>query len=775
MTTKVAEKATEKVESGGAKPAAKKTGTTRRPAARALKVTKGAAETKPAKAAKPAAPKKPRPVRGKSGSASAGAKKLTGGLPRVQKSIEWAGRTLTLETGRFARQATGSILATYGQTTVLCTAVGSPKADDSVGFSPFLSVHYLTKSYAAGKIPGGFLKRESKPSEKEVLVSRLIDRPIRPLFPDNFYNEVQVVCTVLSYDGENDADMVAMVGASAALSISGIPFKGPIAGIRVGYQDGKYVLNPTAAQLAKSQMDLVVAGTQEGVLMVESEVAELEDQVVLDAVTFGHESIQPVIKMIQELQKEAGKKPWAAPDNSALEKASEKVWKSFKPAIEKAFAVTDKQVMTTALEAVLEEVKQKFGEDAGLPLGDVDLGKAFSGAKERVLRDMALDKKRIDGRAMNEVRPIFCETSVLPRVHGSALFTRGETQALVTTTLGSSDDAQFMEELGDEYRESFMLHYNFPPFSVGEAGRMGAPGRREVGHGKLAWRSIRPVLPAGDAFPYTLRVVSEILESNGSSSMATVCGTSLALMDAGVSLLRPVAGIAMGLVKEGQKHAILSDITATEDALGDMDFKVAGTEKGITALQMDIKITSITPALMQKAVEQAKEGRLHILGKMAEELKAHRGAMNKNAPRATTLQVPKDKIRDIIGPGGSMIRSLCQETDSQINIDDETGSVNVFSSSAANLDEVLKRLKALTYEPQIGDIIEGKVADIVDFGAFVSLGGQDGLLHVSEISTERVKKVTDVLSKGQSVRVKVIGRDRGKIKLSMKALAEEQS
>ena len=692
------------------------------------------------------------------------------GLPCVKKSMTWAGRTLTLETGRLARQATGAVLASYGETMVLCTVVANPKADPSASYTPFLSVHYQTKTYAAGKIPGGYFKRESKPSEKDVLTSRLIDRPIRPLFPSEFYNEIQVICTVLSYDGENDPDIVAMVGTSAALAVSGIPFAGPIAGARVGYKKDTYILNPKASQMEETSMDLVVAGTKDGVLMVESEIAELSDKVVLGGVKFAHDEMQPVIKLIGELQAEAGKPAWEAPDMKALNAATDKIFKKFEGAIATAFKADDKAARLTALSAVKDDVDAAFGEAAGFPLGEgVSLSRAYGGAKERVLRDIVLSKKRIDGRVPDQIRPITCETSVLPRAHGSALFTRGETQALVVTTLGSADDAQIMDELGGEYRESFMLHYNFPSFSVGEAGRVGPPGRREIGHGKLAWRAIRPVLPGAARCPYTLRVVSEITESNGSSSMATVCGTSLALMDAGVALGRPVAGIAMGLVQEGKKHVVLSDISAEEDSLGDMDFKVACSEKGLTALQMDIKVTSITPAIMEEALSQAKDGCTHILGEMARTLKGVRKEMNPWAPRVAEVKVAKDKIRDIIGPGGSVIRALCQETEAQISIDDDAGVVSIFAPNLEKLEAAEARIKALTYVPEVGDIVHGQVVDIVDFGAFVRFGGgQDGLVHISELAPERVKKVTDVLQKGDDVRVKVIGFDRGKIKLSLK-------
>ena len=686
----------------------------------------------------------------------------------VKKNITWAGRELTLETGRIARQSTGAVFVTYGETAVLCTVVAAKEADPSAGFFP-LSVHYQEKAFAVGKIPGGFLKRESKPSEKEVLVSRLIDRPIRPLFPDNFLNEVQVVCTVLSYDGENEADVVAMIGASAALKLSGIPFLGPIAGARVAYCDGKYVLNPTLGDMDKSSMDLVVAGTKSGVLMVESEIAELPDDVVLEGVMFAHKEIQPVIKLIDDLAKAAAKDAWLVADDAAFEDMRDRIVKKFEKAIAGAFSKADKASRNEALEAVFEKAREAF-EDAEAGNGAL-VSRAFKAAKEHVLRGAVLSKKRIDGRKLSDVRKITCETEILPVVHGSALFTRGETQALVVATLGSSDDAQLMDVLEGEYKESFMLHYNFPSYSVGEVRRVGPPGRREIGHGKLAWRATRPVLPHAENFPYTLRVVSEITESNGSSSMATVCGTSLALMDAGVPLVRPVAGIAMGLVKEGKSHVVLSDISADEDSLGDMDFKVAGTERGLTALQMDIKITSITKAIMKDALAQAKEGRLFILKEMMKELKKPR-KLSKTAPRVKELKISKDKIKDVIGPGGKMIREICEKTSSKVDIED-SGLVRIFSPSAEKLDAALALVQDITYEPKVGDILDGEVVNIQDFGAFVKFKGQDGLVHISELADKRVEKVTDVVNLGDAVRVKVIGFDRGKVKLSIKQAPKE--
>ena len=680
-----------------------------------------------------------------------------------KKSITWAGRELTLETGRIARQSGGAVLVTYGNTSVLCTVVAAKEADPSASFFP-LSVHYQEKTFAAGKIPGGFLKRESKPSEKEVLVSRLIDRPIRPLFPDNFLNEVQVVCTVLSYDRDNEPDIVAMIGASAALKLSGIPFLGPIAGARVGYCDGNYVLNPTLKNLDDSSMDLVVAGTKEGVLMVESEIVELEDDVVLEGVMFAHKEIQPIINLIDDLVNAAGKPAWEVQDDSAFEEMRDRIVQKFEKVIEDAFTAPDKAARGTALDAVLVDVREAF-ED--LEAGNTSLVlRAFKAAKEHVLRKAVLSQKRIDGRNLTEVRTISCETKVLPIVHGSALFTRGETQALVVATLGSNDDAQLMDALEGEYKESYMLHYNFPAYSVGEVRGMPPPGRREIGHGKLAWRATRPVLPRAQKFPYTLRVVSEITESNGSSSMATVCGTSLALMDAGVPVERPVAGIAMGLVKSDNSYVVLSDISADEDSLGDMDFKVAGTSRGLTALQMDIKITSITKAIMKDALAQAKEGRLFILQEMMKELKEPR-ELSKTAPRVKEMTVSKDKIKDVIGPGGKMIREICEKTASKIDIED-SGLLRIFSPNPQQLEAAVALVQDITYEPKVGDFLDGKVVNIQDFGAFVQFKGQDGLVHISELAPKRVEKVSDVVKVGDRVRVKVIGFDRGKIKLSIK-------
>ncbi len=683
-----------------------------------------------------------------------------------RKEIEWGGRKLTFETGKIARQADGAVLVTYGETTVLCTVVGAKSPKPGVDFFP-LTVNYQEKSFAAGKIPGGFFKREGRPTEKETLVSRLIDRPIRPLFADGFRNETQVICTVLSHDLENDPDIVAMVGTSAALTISGIPFLGPIGAARVGYVDGQYVLNPTMDAVDGSALDLVVAGTREGVLMVESEAQELSEEVMLGAVVFGHTGFQPVIDAIIDLAEECAKEPWDLPepayDRAALKA---KLRETVGADVEAAYTETVKQVRYEKIGAAkakaLEALAESFENQA--------IVTEFKELEADILRGAVLKTgRRIDGRDTKTVRPIVSEVGVLPRAHGSALFTRGETQALVVTTLGTSQDEQIIDALEGEYREHFMLHYNFPPYSVGEAGRMGSPGRREIGHGKLAWRAIHPLLPKKEEFPYTLRVVSEVTESNGSSSMATVCGTSLSLMDAGAPLARPVAGIAMGLIKEDDGFAVLSDILGDEDHLGDMDFKVAGTEKGVTALQMDIKITSITEEIMKIALGQAKDGRLHILGEMAKALTGAREAVNQNAPRITVINIPKEKIRDVIGSGGKVIREIVEQTGAKIDIEDD-GTVKVAAVDNKAAQAAIDWIKGIVAEPEMNVIYTGKVVKVVDFGAFVNfLGSRDGLVHISELAQQRVGKVSDVVSQGDSVKVKVIGfDDRGKVKLSMK-------
>ncbi|WP_421707849.1 polyribonucleotide nucleotidyltransferase [Algihabitans sp.] len=688
-----------------------------------------------------------------------------------KKELDWGGRKLTLETGRIARQASGAVLATYGETQVLCTVVGATSGRD-VDFFP-LSVHYQEKTSATGKIPGGFFKREGRPTEKEVLTSRLIDRPIRPLFVKGFRNETQVICTVLSHDLENDPDIVAMVGTSAALTISGLPFLGPIGGARVGYIDGAYVLNPQRDELPSSDLDLVVAGTQEGVLMVESEAQELSEEIMLGAVTFGHEQMQPVIQAIIDLAEEAAKEPWTlTPEPEAKAPLAARLKDSFGSKLAEAYGIADKTQRRNAVDAVKEEAKASLGDN------DEELavfGDVFKALESDVVRGTILDTgKRIDGRDTRTVRAIDCQVGVLTRTHGSALFTRGETQALVTTTLGTGSDEQIIDALDGEYREAFLLHYNFPPYSVGEAGRFGSPGRREIGHGKLAWRAMRPVLPSREDFPYTLRIISEITESNGSSSMATVCGTSLSMMDAGVPLPRPVAGIAMGLIKEGERYAVLSDILGDEDHLGDMDFKVAGTDTGITSLQMDIKITSITQEIMQIALDQARDGRLHILGEMNKAISAAREGVSAHAPRITTISIPRDKIREVIGTGGKVIREICETTGAKIDIEDD-GTIKVAAVEESAMQRALDWIESIVAEPEVGKVYNGKVVKIMDFGAFVNfLGPRDGLVHISQLAPQRVQTVTDVVKEGDEVKVKVLGLDdRGKVKLSMKVVNQE--
>eukprot|EP01037_Dinobryon_pediforme_P006650 gene6650-6720_t len=685
-----------------------------------------------------------------------------------RKEIDLGGRKLILETGKIARQADGSVLATYGETIVLCTAVGVRTAKPGQDFFP-LTVNYQEKTFAAGKIPGGFFKREGRPTEKEVLTSRIIDRPIRPLFPHGFRNEVQVVATVLSHDLENDPDMVALIGCSAALTLSGIPFFGPVGGVRVGWIDGAYVLNPTAEQVKESKLDLVVAGTTEGVLMVESEAQELPEDIMLGAVTFGHAAFQPVIQMIIELAELAAKEPWTLAEVSDEHKAlAARVDAIGRAQLTEAYTEKLKQARQEKVGAVKKLVSTTLAAE-GI---EGDTKGIFKELEADVVRNAILDTGlRIDGRDTKTVRPIVAEVGVLPRAHGSALFTRGETQALCVATLGTAQDEQVIDALEGEYRENFMLHYNFPPYSVGEAGRMGSPGRREIGHGKLAWRAIHPLLPGKDKFPYTMRVVSEITESNGSSSMATVCGTSLALMDAGVPLTRPVAGIAMGLIKEDRGFAVLSDILGDEDFLGDMDFKVAGTELGVTSLQMDIKITSITPEIMKVALDQAKDGRLHILGEMAKALTSGREGVAATAPKITIISVPKEKIRDIIGTGGKVIREIVEQTGAKIDIDDD-GTVKVAASDDAKAQAAIAWIRGIVAEPEIGVIYTGKVVKTADFGAFVNfLGSRDGLVHISELQQGRVNKTTDVVAQGDTVKVKVLGfDDRGKVKLSMRVV-----
>jgi polyribonucleotide nucleotidyltransferase len=686
-----------------------------------------------------------------------------------RKELEWGGRKLVLETGKIARQADGAVMISYGETIVLCTAVGVKTAKPGQDFFP-LTVNYQEKAFAAGKIPGGFFKREGRPSEAEVLKSRLIDRPIRPLFPEGFRNEVQIVATVLSHDMENDPDVVSMIGCSAALTLSGIPFFGPVAAARVGYKNGEYVLNPIMADAKTGDLELVVAGTQEGVLMVESEARELPEDVMLGAVAFGHASFQPVIQAIIELAEHAAKEPWALSEKPESEIALKARADALaRASLAEAYQEREKQVRYAKVGAAKKAATAALAEE-GL---DVSKGGAILHDLEAdVVRNAILDTgMRIDGRDTRTVRPIIAEVGILPRAHGSALFTRGETQAFCVATLGTGQDEQVIDALEGEYREHFMLHYNFPPYSVGEAGRMGSPGRREVGHGKLAWRAIHPLLPAKDKFPYTLRVVSEITESNGSSSMATVCGTSLALMDAGVPLIRPVAGIAMGLIKEEKGFAVLSDILGDEDHLGDMDFKVAGTEVGVTSLQMDIKITSITFDIMKIALDQAKDGRLHILGEMSKALTGARGDVAQTAPRITTITVPKEKIREVIGTGGKVIREIVEQTGCKIDINDD-GTIKIAATDVAQAQAAIDKIRGIVAEPEIGVIYTGKVVKTAEFGAFVNfLGAKDGLVHISELQQGRVNKTTDVVKDGDMVKVKVLGfDDRGKVKLSMRVV-----
>ncbi|MEK7687490.1 MAG: polyribonucleotide nucleotidyltransferase, partial [Pseudomonadota bacterium] len=686
-----------------------------------------------------------------------------------RKEIDWAGRKLILETGKVARQADGAVMATYGGTTVLAAVVFEKQPKPGLDFFP-LTVNYQEKTFAAGKIPGGFFKREGRPSEKEVLTSRLIDRPIRPLFHETYRNETLVVVTVLAHDLENDPDIVAMVATSAALTISGVPFMGPIAGARVGYIDGKFVVNPTRDQLVTSSLDLVVAGTKEGVLMVESQAKELPEDVMLGAVMEGHRSFQPVIDAIIQLAEHCAKEPLPLTDPSEASKTvAAKLQSEMRGKLATAYGETAKQLRQTGVRAVKAEAKKLFeGDDAALAA----FGEQFGNLEADVVRNAVLDTgKRIDGRDTKTVRPIVAEVGILPRAHGSALFTRGETQALVVVTLGTGQDEQIIDALEGEYREHFMLHYNFPPYSVGEVRRMGSPGRREIGHGKLAWRALRPMMPTKDKFPYTVRVVSEITESNGSSSMASVCGGSLALMDGGVPMERPVAGIAMGLIKEGERFAVLSDILGDEDHLGDMDFKVAGTTNGITALQMDIKITSITEEIMKVALGQAKDGRIHILGEMSKGLVGAREGVAATAPRITQFTIPKDKIREVIGTGGKVIREITEQTGTKIDIEDD-GTIKVAAVDAAAGQKAIDWIKGIVAEPEIGVIYTGKVVKCVEFGAFVNfLGSRDGLVHISELAPRRVAKVNDVVKEGDQVKVKVLGvDDRGKVRLSMKAV-----
>ena len=691
-----------------------------------------------------------------------------------KKDIDFAGKTLTLETGKIARQADGAVMATIGETSVLCAVTGAKTVRDGQDFFP-LSVHYQEKAYSAGKIPGGFFKRESRPSEKETLTSRLIDRPIRPLFPKGFLNEVQVICTVVSHDLENDPDIIAMIGASAALTISGIPFMGPIGGARVSYNNGEYVINPDMQDVEEMDLNLIVAGTKDGVLMVESEASELSEEVMLGAVNAGHEAYQNVIEGIIDLAEMCAKDMWDIPETPEnITKMADELKVKYANDVEKAYSITDKLERQEAVAAIRANAIETFSDEEN-GIDEAIITSKFKSLEADIVRGAILKTgNRIDGRDTKTVRPIISEVGVLPRTHGSCLFTRGETQALVVATLGTGQDEQIVDKLEGETKERFLLHYNFPPYSVGEAGRLGPPGRREIGHGKLAWRAINPLLPPVEDFPYTMRSVSEITESNGSSSMATVCGTSLALMDAGVPLKAPVAGIAMGLIKEGDDFAVLSDILGDEDHLGDMDFKVAGTENGITALQMDIKITSITKEIMEVALEQAKAGRLHILGEMSKALSEGRSELNANAPQIVSIQIPTDKIREVIGTGGKVIREIIELTETKIDIEDD-GTIKVAATNAQAIDKALKMIRDITDEPEIGVVYDGKVVKCVDFGAFVNfMGARDGLVHISELADHRVAKTTDIVNEGDEVKVLLTGiDDRGKVKLSLKRVNQE--
>jgi len=690
--------------------------------------------------------------------------------------IEWGGRKLKLETGQLARQADGAVLAQYGETSVLATVVAAKAVRPGVDFFP-LTVNYQERSYAAGKIPGGYFKREGRPTEKETLTSRLIDRPIRPLFVEGFKNETQVIATVLSFDNENDPDIVAMIASSAALTLSGLPFLGPIGAARVGLIDGEFVLNPLIDEMEKTKLDLVVAGTQEAVMMVESEAHELSEEQMLEAVMFGHRHFQPVIQAIIKLAETAAKEPWdiEIPDKS---KFKDRVKEIAEEELRQAYAITEKQKRREAVEAVRQKVFEQLLPEGGEanPADAVLLADVFKYLEQEIVRGNILQTgRRIDGRDLKSIRPIVAQVGVLPRTHGSALFTRGETQALVVATLGTGEDEQYVDTLEGTKKERFMLHYNFPPFSVGEIGRLGSPGRREIGHGKLAWRALNPLIPSQEDFPYTIRVVSEITESNGSSSMATVCGSSLALMDAGVPIKRPVAGIAMGLIKEGDSFAVLSDILGDEDHLGDMDFKVAGTAVGVTSLQMDIKITGITEEIMRVALDQAREGRMHILNEMAKALGEARPELGEHAPRIETIRIPTDKIREVIGSGGSVIRSIVEESGAKIDIEDD-GTVRVAAARRESIEAAIKRIREIASEPEVGEIYKGKVVKIMDFGAFVNFfGSRDGLVHISQLTAKgRPNSPSEVVKEGQEVYVKLLGYDdRGKVRLSMKVVDQQ--
>lgn len=686
----------------------------------------------------------------------------------VKKEINWGGKKLTLETGKVARQADGAVMLTCGDTVILATAVAAKSAKPDIDFFP-LTVNYQEKYYASGKIPGGYFKREARPTESETLISRLIDRPIRPLFPSSFRNEVQVLPTVISYDKDNDPEVLALIASSAALAISGIPFMGPVAAAKVGMIDGNFILNPTKEQIVSSNLELVVAGTADAVLMVESEASGLSEKQMLDAVKFGHDKANEVINLIKEFAKEAAKPRWVIEEKDFTE-LKNKISKAVSVDLQKAFDQKDKQTRSNLIGEAKEKAKKLFDGDE--TYSAVEINDQFKNVEKEIVRTQILkDSKRIDGRKLNEVRDIRCEVGVLPKVHGSALFTRGETQALVVATLGTQDDEQRLETLDGLVRSRFMLHYNFPPFSVGEVGRIGT-GRREIGHGKLAWRAINASLPSKEEFPYTFRIVSEITESNGSSSMATVCGSSLALMDAGVPIKKPIAGIAMGLIKEGNDYSILSDILGDEDHLGDMDFKVAGTDDGITSLQMDIKITGITFEIMEKALAQAKEGRIHILGEMAKTMKESRKELSKNTPKMEKMQVDKKDIAAVIGKGGATIREIVELSGAKLDINDD-GVITIAAADEESRNKAVKMIKDIVAKPEMGKIYKGKVVKIMEFGAFVNfLGKQDGLVHISQLAAKRVENVSDVVKEGDEVSVKVVGFDRGKVKLSMKEAIE---
>ena len=695
----------------------------------------------------------------------------------IKKEIQWGGKKLTLETGRIARQADGAVLATYGETVVLCTVVASKEPKEGVDFLP-LTVNYQEKTFAAGKIPGGFFKREARPSDKETLISRLIDRPIRPLFPENYFNETQVICTLLNLDKETSPDIVAFVGASAALALAGAPVQSTVAAAKVGYIDKKFVLNPSNSQLENSDLELIVAGTKDGVLMVESEVKQLTEKIMLDAVMFAHKEFQDVIKFIETFAKGKKVSQIEYKDGNVdknLKDLFNKIEKSYKDEFIKAYKEKDKSIRSDALSTIRKKIIDEFILEDNEEITENLVSFATKKVEKELVRSSILKTgKRIDGRDTKTVRPIKAEVGILSRVHGSALFTRGETQALVVTTLGTSLDEQIIDDLEGEFKEKFMLHYNFPPYSVGEASMLRPPGRREVGHGKLAWRAIKPLMPIKDKFPYTIRVVSEITESNGSSSMATVCGTSLSLMDAGVPLEKPIAGIAMGLIKEKKNYAILSDILGDEDHLGDMDFKVAGTKDGITALQMDIKITSITKEIMEKALNQALEGRIKILSEMDKAIASSRKELNSNAPQIQIIKIDPSKIKDVIGSGGKTIKSITEETGVKIDIDDD-GTIKIASTDSEGGKLALEKIENIVAEPELNEIYSGTVVKIMDFGAFVNfMGTKDGLVHISELSEKRVGKTTDIVKVGDKVKVKVIGFDnRGKIRLSMKELKQK--